>query len=134
MFLRKRAQSTAEYAITIGIVVAVVAGVMQVALKGGMRKKGVEATNFLNKAGTADSGATLSTDTATFGANPMDSEANDFNTYESEARQTKVASDDYIDRKIQHKGGGVTATQQQTSSTTSLTVESYGKVHDGDQP
>ena len=51
--LTRKAQSTAEYAITIGIVVAVVAGVMSVALKGGMRKKATQATDLLKNSGTA---------------------------------------------------------------------------------
>jgi mevalonate kinase len=130
MLLRKKAQSTAEYAITIGIVVAVVAGVMQVSLKGGMRKKSAEASNFLTRAGqTTPTGI----DTALFGSGaPMNANASDFNTYEAESRQTTVSSVGYLDRKIQEKGGAVRSAQEQTTTSNSMTVETYDRTHEAD--
>ena len=130
IFIRK-AQSTAEYAITIGVVVAVVAGVMSVALKGGMRKKSAEATNVLTNAGVGYSyGGTGPGDSDFSNALPaMNATSDDFRVYESEARKTNVVAADYVDRKIVHKGGGESAMQQQTTDTTSLTVDSYNAVH-----
>jgi len=135
MLLRKKAQSTAEYAITIGIVVAVVAGVMSVALKGGMRKKSAEATGVLTGAGKAvGAGIVLDPDLVTGMNSTISStntlpDADDFRVYESEARKTSVVAADYVDRKIVHKGGGESAMQQQTTDTTSLSVDSYNAVH-----
>jgi len=129
MLLRKRAQSTAEYAITIGIVVAVVAGIMQVALKGGMRKKSAEATQLLTNAGTT---VTPNSDVFEGALSKMDSSVDDFRVYDSEARSTTVDAANYVDRKITHKGGGQTSMQQQSTASTSLSVESYGAVHDTD--
>jgi hypothetical protein len=124
MLLRKKAQSTAEYAITIGIVVAVVAGVMSVALKGGMRKKSSEAVNFLNSAGS-----TVSIDPSLGVSGTLATSNADFNTYESEARTTNIDASKYVDKKIVHKGGAVDTAQVQATNSTSLTVESYNAVH-----
>ena len=52
MFLTKKAQSTAEYAIIIGLVVAVAAGVLSVAVKGGIRHQNKRAMNVLLDAGS----------------------------------------------------------------------------------
>jgi len=132
MKLIRKAQSTAEYAITIGIVVAVVAGVMSVALKGGMRKKSAEATNVLTNAGVGVK-VDPSTDADLSSALPgMNATSDDFRVYESEARKTNVVAADYVDRKIVHKGGGESAMQQQTTDTTSLSVDSYNAVHGAD--
>ena len=106
--LIRKAQSTAEYAITIGLVVAVVAGVMQVALKGGMRKKSKQALNFLQDAGDD----VLS-----------QYEDRDLTLYEQSSRATKVAADDYADEYLMEKGGAEKRYQQRTSETTSYSAE-----------
>ena len=93
MLLRKKAQSTAEYAITIGLVVAVAAGVLSTSLKGGIRKKHEQAMNVLLAAGN---------DVTGFG----DAAAQTAQNYTQEYRKTTILdNDNYVDRSILEKGG-----------------------------
>jgi hypothetical protein len=136
MFLRKKAQSTAEYAITIGIVVAVVAGVMSVALKGGMRQKATQATDLLKNAGTGLS-TTASADTDITGAMGITGTggvlqaANDSNlaVYEGDARHTTVNQQD--SESILKKGGAMISSSNSASQTNTFNYESYNAVHGG---
>ena len=126
MLLRKQAQSTAEYAITIGIVVAVVAGVMSVALKGGMRQKATQATDMLKSAGVS----TMSTgDTTLDAALPSLQKADDanFTVYEGDARHTTVNTQE--SESILKKGGAATSTSNSASQTNTFSYESYNAVH-----
>ena len=109
MFLNKTAQSTAEYAIVIGLVIAVVAGVMQVALKHGIQQKGTEALNYLSKSGVETGGLSAATDTI-----PL---------YNQEYRQTTVDAASYVDKSVMKKGGSEERTQTQKTSTTAVSVE-----------
>ena len=52
MVFHKKGQSVSEYAIILGLVVAVAAGVTQVLLKGALRDKQTKAISFLAKAGS----------------------------------------------------------------------------------
>ena len=133
MFLSKKAQSTAEYAITIGIVVAVVAGVMSVALKGGMRNKTTQSTDFLKNTGTKLLPG--STDTSIAGAlgvtpdtalDAATSEAN-FTVYEGDARHTTVNKQD--SESILKKGGAMVSNSSSESQTSTFNYEAYDKVH-----
>ncbi len=45
--LGRKGQSTAEYAILIGLVAAIAAGFLSVSLKGAVRSKNEQATNYL---------------------------------------------------------------------------------------
>ena len=135
MFLRKKAQSTAEYAITIGIVVAVVAGVMSVALKGGMRQKATQATNLLKTTGTGSFTADTNLDPATqaqmgiSGGNGPLSATSDGNLtiYEGDARHTTVNNQD--SESILKKGGAMTSSSNSSSQTSTFNYESYNAVH-----
>ena len=122
MLLRRKAQSTAEYAITIGIVVAVVAGIMQVALKGGMRKKSMQAGSFLESAGTSSSGLD-STFTSALNASATD---DSLHIYESEARRTNIGSQNST--QVMQKGGAMQSASDSSSNSTSLTVEKFEEV------
>ena len=131
MFLRKKAQSTAEYAITIGIVVAVVAGVMSVALKGGMRQKATQATDILKSSGTASAGL----DTSITGVMGVTTGGGVLNAtvdgmapvYEGDARHTTVQTQE--SESILKKGGALSSSSNSVSNTSSVNYESYNAVH-----
>jgi len=107
MIFNKRAQSTAEYAILLGLVVAVAAGVLQVALKGGMRQKHSQAMRLLMDAGKDN--LTTTADNATL--------------FSEEFRQTTVKAADYADKAVLQKGGAEKRYQTQTTSTVSVSLE-----------
>lgn len=118
MFLRKKAQSTAEYAITLGLVVAVAAGVLQTALKGGIRQKNAEALNYLK-----DSGSELLTTGTEVG--PI---------YNQQARKTTVlgGTDNFVDKKVMSQGGKEEVYQKQTTQSSSTDVELLTEVPQGE--
>lgn len=110
MFLRKKAQSTAEYAITIGLVVAVAAGILQVALKGGMRQKNKQALNYFLEAGhDVDEFA---------GADDQDIEL-----YTEEFNKNKVKSGDYVDETVLEQGGAEKRHQVNSTESSSVDIE-----------
>ncbi len=115
MLLRKKGQSTAEYAIIIGLVIAVAAGVLQLALKSGIRQKNKQATDYLLNAGQ---------DNADFIAGT----ANTAETYSQDYRETTVDSAAYVDESVLEKGGSEKKYQKQKSTTQSINVESINKV------
>ncbi|MCP4652935.1 MAG: hypothetical protein GY858_06075 [Candidatus Omnitrophica bacterium] len=136
MLLRKKAQSTAEYAITIGLVVAVAAGIMQVALKNGMRQKSKEANDILRRAGTAAMGS-MDVDTTIFGGastglNPDAQGA--FNVYNESARSTVVDQESYLDKTILEKGGAEKKLQHRETVTTSMDVDNFENVNKDTTP
>ena len=110
MRLQKKGQTTAEYAILIGLVIAVAAGVLQVALKGGMRQKNTQALNYLAAAGNDTDGFKTASTT-------------DLTLYNQEYRQTTVNASDYADESVMGKGGNETRYQKQTTNTTAVDVE-----------
>lgn len=110
MFIRKKAQSTAEYAIAVGLVIAIAAGILQIALKGGIRKKSTEATNFLANAGRSVSAYSGSPAfTATYSV--------------TEDRTTTVNATDYVDEAVMRKGGAELKRAVQTTETGSSSTE-----------
>ncbi len=109
MFLQRKAQSTAEYAITLGLVIALAAGVLQVALKGGIRQKHRQALNVLIEAGNAEGLPT--TDSTAY-------------TFTQENRDTKVLGGaDYEDTTVMIKGGSEKKKQLQTTETRAVSIE-----------
>lgn len=112
MFLRRRGQSTAEYAIALGLVVAVAAGVLQVALKGGIRQKNKKALNYLLSAGE---------DIACF-KNATDQ---DILLFSEEFRSTTIDKASYVDERLMEKGGAEKARQYQKADTTAVSIEKF---------
>lgn len=107
MFLRRRGQSTAEYAIALGLVVAVAAGILQVALKGGIREKNRQALNFLLSAGD----------------DQLTAPERDPLLFNEEFRSTTIDRNSYIDERLMERGGAERARQVQRADTTSIAIE-----------
>lgn len=123
MFLNKRAQSTAEYAIALGLVVAVAAGVLQVALKKGIVQKQAQALDILANTGTN------STYTDSLGkAVKFDSTltSGDLGLYSQDWRQTDVSEN--TNKSTLYKGGKEERYGKQTSSSSGVSVETLEKV------
>lgn len=124
MFLRKKAQSTAEYAIALGLVVAVAAGVLQVALKKGIVQKQAQALDILSKAGktttyTDSLGNAISFDSTLTSGNIA--------IYGQDWRQTDVSAN--TNKSTLYKGGKEERYGKQDSSTSSVSVETLDKVN-----
>jgi len=113
MIFGKRAQSTAEYAILIGLVVAVAAGILQVALKSGIRQKNKQAVDFLVASGNSDMEKAIAT-----AGNATAKQ------YTEEVRHTQLFGDkDYKDIAVMEKGGAEKRQQIQTTETTEVTID-----------
>ena len=100
MWLNKKAQSTAEYAITLGLVIAVAAGIMSVALNAGS-----DVTDFSS---VDDQSVAL---------------------YSQEYRDTTILSGDtnFIDKTVLNKGGAEKRHQLQTSKTNATSIETINE-------
>ena len=109
MFLNMKGQSTAEYAIVIGLVIAVAAGILQVTLKHGIAQKNKQAADWMLKAGDTDLGTT--------GADTQ------MSLYTQDLRQTTVDSGDYEDTSVLKRGGSEEKKQVQSTETTAASVE-----------
>lgn len=118
MFLSRKAQSTAEYAITLGLVVAVAAGFLSVALKGGIRDKSTQAVNFLSSSGSSqaigEDGKTL---------DQYLTSGSDQSLYTQDLRKTTVDKGTFVDKSILHKGGKEDKEQVQKTSTSAVSIE-----------
>ena len=103
---RRRGQATAEYAILVGVVIALAAGVLGLILKGEMSYKQRQGANILHTAGQSSLGS-----------------ASGLVYYTQEARNTTVDAKTYRDVAVMRKGGYEEKLLQQRSNTTSITVE-----------
>ncbi|TRZ95610.1 hypothetical protein D4R78_03020 [bacterium] len=112
MFLGRKGQTTAEYAILIGLVVAVAAGILQVALKGGIRKKNKQALDYMLTAGN----------------NQLPAGTGDIDIYTQEYRKTDIFKEGFQDKTVMQKGGFEGRKQQQKTLTESVEVESKQAV------
>jgi hypothetical protein len=113
MFLRKKGQSTAEYAILIALIAAVAGGVLQVSLRGAIRRKNAQAVGYLLNAGSDVNGETV-----------LNANAQEIPLYTSEIRQTTVrGGNEFQDIMTMEKGGLEKKHQLQTSDTTATSVE-----------
>lgn len=111
MFKRK-GQSVSEYAIVLGLIIAIAAGVSQILLKGALRDKQQRAVSYLNNAGSAILPAT---------STPV--------LYNQEIRQTKIKSGDtFLDQTVMKKGGGEEKIQLQEQETASSSIETLNQV------
>ena len=117
MKFKNRAQSTAEYAIALGLVIAVAAGVTQVILKGAMKDKQKQAIGYLMDAGN---------DEAKF----KDAQAN-APLYGQEVRKTVVDKSKYLDETIMEKGGKELKQQQQKTKTDTVSIETINTNYAG---
>ncbi len=110
MFLKKKAQSTAEYAIAFGLIIAVAAGVLQVALKGGIRQKNKQAMNLLLGAGSDVAEFQNATDQAEL-------------LFSEDYRSSTINKDSYVSEEIMDKGGAVKSRQNQEINSTTVGIE-----------
>jgi len=115
MFLNEKGQSTAEYAIVIGLVIAVAAGVLQLTLKSGITQKNKQGVDYLLKAGNTE-----------LGTEPGDV---DTPLYTQEFRKTVVDANDYEDTSVMAKGGLEEKKQVQTTETTAATIETINAAN-----
>ena len=124
----RKAQSTAEYAITLGLIIAVVTGVLGAALKAGMRKKGAQTVDLLKDAATGDDSGDRALaeglDTNTTGIHLAG--GGNISIYNQQYRNTQITGSDST--SVMHRGGGEEKIQNQTSSTSSVEVETLGSV------
>ncbi|MFH0791208.1 MAG: hypothetical protein V2A64_06205 [Candidatus Omnitrophota bacterium] len=110
MFLNKKGQSTAEYAIALGLVVAVAAGVLQIALKGGIRQKNKQALNYMLSAG----------DNITDFKNVA---KQDVSLFSEDVRNTTIDAATYVDERLMNKGGEEKVRNYQKTDTTAVNIE-----------
>lgn len=112
MFIHKKGQSLSEYAITLGLVVAVVAGILSTTVKGGMRHKQQQAMKYLIDAGNDDL------------PSYDDAFATDIPLYSEEYRKTDVlGGSNFVDESVLKKGGLENKFQKQTTATTAVSIE-----------
>lgn len=121
MFLRKKGQSTAEYAIALGLVIAVAAGVTQVLLKGAIKDKQKQALSFLADAGK-------DTPESNFGTGVVNNTA----VYNQEMRKTTLDHAAFVDESLVEKGGSEKHKQVQASSTGLVSVETINASAQGE--
>ncbi|MFA5286832.1 MAG: hypothetical protein WC394_00990 [Candidatus Omnitrophota bacterium] len=119
MLLKVKGQSTAEYAILIALVAAVAAGFLSVSLKGAIRNKNQQASDYLMKAGS-DSASGV--DLTSYG------ETNVVPLYTQEVSKTTIkGGDDYKDVSVLEKGGSERKYQKQTTESEAVSVETLEK-------
>jgi len=116
MLLRTRGQSTAEYAILIALVAAVAGGFLSVSLKGAIRGKNQQASDYLMQAGVdAKSGTDL---LSGYG------DTNEVPLYTQEVSKTMVkGGDDFKNVSVLEKGGAEKKYSKQTTESEALSVE-----------
>jgi len=113
MILNRRAQSTAEYAVLIGLVAAVTAGVLSVALKGAIRQKNKQAMGvLLDAGGTELSGSGKNAATFT----------------EQYSTDTLYGGSDFVSQKVMKRGGLEESIQKQKVEKETIAVESINET------
>ena len=123
MLLKVKGQSTAEYAILIALVAAVAAGFLSVALKGAIRTKNQQASDYLIKAGV-DTGPSGKETTLLAGYGNADVVP----LYTQEVSKTTLkGGDKYKNVSVLEKGGAEKKYQMQTTTTDAVTVETLDK-------
>ena len=112
MMFNRKGQSVSEYAIILGLVIAVAAGVTQILLKGAIREKQAKAIVLINNAGG----------TLNDFANATALNLTSTKIYDQELRQTVINSSTFVDSKILHKGGAEERKLVQNQTTPSSAV------------
>ena len=117
MFFNQKGQSTAEYAIVFGLVIAVAAGILQVALKGGLRQKNKQALDYMLTAG--------SDNTELAAADGEGSIA----LYNQDFRETTVkGGESYVDQSVLKQGGAEEKKQVQQTETKAVSIETIDEA------
>jgi len=116
--LKTKGQSTAEYAIVIGLVIAVAAGILQVALKHGIASKNSQAVDWMLTSGDNALGTTVDDSSVAL--------------YTQDLRKTTVDADSYEDTSVMSKGGKEEKKQSQTTDTTAVSIETIDAADTGD--
>lgn len=116
MLLKVKGQSTVEYAILIALVSAVAVGFLSIGLKGAIRGKNQQASDYLMKAGVdASTGSDL---LAEYG------DTNEVPLYTQEVSKTQVkGGEDYKSVEIMEQGGAERKLQLQTTESGAVSVE-----------
>jgi len=114
MFLKLKGQSTAEYAILIALVAAVAAGFLSVGLKGAIRGKNQQASDYLMQSGNETG----------FNLNDYGS-SNEVPLYTQEVTKTQVLGGDenYKNVTVLEKGGSEKKYTKQTTDSDAISVE-----------
>ncbi|MBL7130227.1 MAG: hypothetical protein ISS45_02275 [Candidatus Omnitrophica bacterium] len=115
MLFYKKGQSTVEYSIAFATVVALAAGVLAVAFKGGAKAQEEKALYFLADAGSAYSEFYSPTST-------------DKKMYGQEWAKTTVDAADFTDKTTMRQGGSIVSQQIQTSETQRVVVETLDEI------
>ena len=123
MLLKVKGQSTAEYAILIALVGAVAAGFLSVGLKGAIRGKNQQASDYLMKAGND----------ATLGGSDLLSQYGSDNSvplYTQEVSKTQVKGNDtqFKNTTVLEQGGAEKKYQLQTTESAAVSVETLDKA------
>lgn len=113
MMFNRKGQSVSEYAIILGLVIAVAAGVTQILLKGALRDKQSKAVSLINNAGM---------DSLEF-KNATALKAANTTIYNQEVRQTVINATSFTDTKVLHKGGAEERKLLQNQTTPSSAIE-----------
>ncbi len=113
MAIKRKAQSTAEYAIVIALVVSVSAGVMSTALRGGMRQNQDQALSYMIQQG----------DLSAHVAGDVDREL-----YTQTFQDTTIDSGSFVDRSVLRRGGSREAQRSSTADTRSIEVETLNRI------
>lgn len=116
MLLKVKGQSTAEYAILIALVAAVAAGFLSVSLKGAIRNKNQQASDYLMKAGVDDRTTNLLIGYGADNVVPL---------YTQEVSKTTLRgnADEYKNVSVLEKGGSEKKYQKQTTESEAVSVE-----------
>jgi len=114
MLLKLKGQSTAEYAILIALVAAVAAGFLSVGLKGAIRGKNQQASDYLMQSGNETG----------FNLNDYGS-SNEVPLYTQEVTKTQVLGGDanYKNVTVLEKGGSEKKYTKQTTDSDAISVE-----------
>ena len=116
MLTKIKGQSTAEYAILIALVAAIAGGFLSVSLKGAVRNKNQQASDYLMKAGVdSRTGTDLLSGYGGDNVVPL---------YTQEVSKTKLkGGDDYKSVSVLEKGGSEKKYQKQTTESQAVSVE-----------
>ncbi|MFC1594074.1 hypothetical protein ACFL38_01980 [Candidatus Omnitrophota bacterium] len=118
MFKNKRAQSMAEYGILFAAIIAIAAGALSIALKGGIQQKERDAMTLLLGAGNTE----LEAEIGALGAIP------EVDMLSEDVRQSTTLAAGYQDRTVMLQGGATQSINEATTSTTAVSTVAIGQA------